>query len=57
MRIILKRKLDRLIYFNDKKLGYLSIERVYYNFETCKNKVGEYFLLSEIKNIIWIYQL
>lgn len=31
-------------------IEYLSIERVYYDLETCKNKVGEYLLLySEIK--------
>jgi len=31
-------------------IDYLSIERVYYNFETCKNKVNEYLLSqSEIK--------
>ena len=31
-------------------IEYLSIERVYYDFETCKNKVGEYLLLyPEIK--------
>jgi len=32
-------------------IEYLSIERVYYDFETCKSKVGEYLLLyPEIKN-------
>jgi superfamily II DNA or RNA helicase len=32
-------------------IEYLSIERVYYDLETCKNKVGEYSLLyHEIKN-------
>ena len=31
-------------------IEYLSIERVYYDLETCKNKVGEYLLLyPEIK--------
>ena len=31
-------------------IEYLSIERIYYDLETCKNKVGEYLLLySEIK--------
>jgi len=31
-------------------IDYLSIERVYYDLETCKNKVGEYLLLyPEIK--------
>jgi hypothetical protein len=31
-------------------IDYLSIERVYYDLETCKNKVGEYLLLyTEIK--------
>lgn len=31
-------------------IEYLSIERIYYDFETCKNKVGEYLLLyPEIK--------
>jgi len=34
-------------------IEYLSIERVYYDLETCKNKVGEYLLLyPEIKNKI-----
>jgi superfamily II DNA or RNA helicase len=33
-------------------IEYLSIERIYYDLETCKNKVGEYLLLyPEIKNI------
>jgi len=33
-------------------IEYLSIERVYYDLETCKNKVGEYLLVyPEIKNI------
>ncbi len=31
-------------------IDYLSIERIYYDFEICKNKVGEYLsLYSEIK--------
>jgi superfamily II DNA or RNA helicase len=34
-------------------IEYLSIERVYYDLETCKNKVGEYLLLyPEIKNYL-----
>jgi superfamily II DNA or RNA helicase len=30
-------------------IEYLSIDRVYYNLETCKNKVGEYLLINKIK--------
>jgi superfamily II DNA or RNA helicase len=34
-------------------IEYLSIERVYYDLETCKNKAGEYLLLyPEIKNYL-----
>ena len=33
-------------------IEYLSIERLYYDFETCKNKIDEYLLLyPELKKI------
>jgi predicted helicase len=39
-------------------IDYLSIERIYYDLETCKNKVYEYLLLyHEIKNCLDLYEL